>query len=86
MFLPFIALSLFFHLLRFPYLVLNHGGGAFLILFFLLIYLLSFPLLVAESVIEKKIKKNNLASFMNSKQNQGCKLLKAFVFYLYFCV
>lgn len=54
------ATGLLIHLLRFPHLVLENGGGAFLILFFVLLHFVSFPLLVAERCLDNKLQVMNL--------------------------
>lgn len=48
---------------RFPYLVGENGGGAFLVLFLICIFLLGVPLIMAESVIGRRLHQNNIDSF-----------------------
>ena len=61
----FFAFNLCFQLLRFPHLILENGGGAFLILFFLVLNLVAFPLLVAEKVLDSKLNRIDFRSLLN---------------------
>lgn len=67
-------------LLRFPYLVLENGGGAFLILFFLALNLVAFPLLITEKILDDKLQKIDLASLLSVKKKHQMILFdKAFL-------
>lgn len=66
--LPFLisvfAFTLVFHLIRFPHLILENGGGAFLILFFLVINLVGLPLLIAEKALDSKLSSISLMKWV----------------------
>ncbi len=66
--LPFLisvfAFTLIFHLIRFPHLILENGGGAFLILFFLVINLVGLPLLIAEKALDSKLSSMSLMKWV----------------------
>jgi neurotransmitter:Na+ symporter, NSS family len=59
--------SFLIQLIRSPYLILENGGGAFLILFFISLHLIFFPLLVAEKVLDQKLKNIDLTSLIYIK-------------------
>ncbi len=54
---------------RFPYIVGENGGGAFLLLYFLCILLLGLPIMLAEMAIGREAKRNVVGSYklLNSK-------------------
>lgn len=64
-----LAVNVTIQLLRFPYLILENGGGAFLLLFFLSLHGLSLPMLVVEKALDKKLKKLNLPNFSYLKSS-----------------
>ena len=51
---------------RFPRIVAKNGGGAFLVAWFVFLFLWSIPLLIAEFAIGKKTRKARLAHSQNS--------------------
>jgi neurotransmitter:Na+ symporter, NSS family len=70
------AVSLFFQLLRFPTLILENGGGAFLLLFFLLINLVGLPLLIAERAMDNKLTDLSLSQWLRLfPLNRGSQVL-----------
>lgn len=64
-----LSLSFLIHLYRFPHLILENGGGAFFILYFLALHWVAFPLLVAEQVLFQKLSRNSIheIAFLNRK-------------------
>ena len=50
-----IGASILFHFWRFPHLVTANGGGAFLILFVLSLFIIGLPLFIAEMALGKKV-------------------------------
>lgn len=63
-----IAISLFTHLLRFPHLILENGGGAFLILFFLALNVFALPLLLTERTLDKKMAEIDIRSLIRIRK------------------
>lgn len=72
--LSLLALTFCIHLFRFPHLILQNGGGAFLILFFLMLNALAFPLLIAEKVLDEKLKNIDLRSLISVKKSNSLKV------------
>ena len=73
-----------FHLLRFPHLILENGGGAFLILFFIILNLLALPLIIAEKILDNKLDKIDLKSLLNIKKTSRAFHLDKSFFFLWY--
>ncbi|MBI5274674.1 MAG: sodium-dependent transporter [Chlamydiales bacterium] len=56
---------------RFPYIVGENGGGAFLIIFLICLFLVSFPVLIAEVVIGRKAQSSPYGSFLLLSQSNN---------------
>ncbi len=63
-----LAISFSVHLLRFPHLVLENGGGAFFILYFICLNLVALPVLLAERVLNEKLHQQNFDQFIILKK------------------
>ncbi len=75
------AVGVCVHLLRFPHLILENGGGAFLILFFLCLNLVSFPVLIAERILDDKLNEIDLRSLIYIRKEAPVGLLdRGFIF------
>ncbi len=57
-----------FHLLRFPHLILENGGGAFLLIFLIVLNGALFPLLITERILDKKLEAIDLKSLIRIKK------------------
>ena len=66
-----LAINLSFHILRFPHLILENGGGAFLILFFIALNALALPLLITERVLDNKLEGIDLKSLISIHKWEG---------------
>ena len=55
-----LAVNFSIQILYFPNFILENGGGAFLILFFLCVHFIAFPLLIAERIFDKKLRGTRL--------------------------
>lgn len=55
---------------RFPYLVGENGGGAYLLVFFIAMLVLGVPMLVAEHLIGRRLHTNVIDSFSNKEINR----------------
>ena len=69
--LSLLAVNVSLHLLRFPHLILENGGGAFLILFFLVLNFLALPLLVTEKILDNKLREIDIRSLIHIKKPKG---------------
>ncbi len=70
------------HLLRFPHLLLEQGGGAFLILFFVVLNSFAFPMLIVERVLDRKLKDIDIGSLIYiSKSSRRSLIDRIFVFF-----
>ncbi len=58
------ATIVLFHLLRFPHLILENGGGAFMLLFLIVLNGAIFPLLITERILDNKLKSIDLRSLI----------------------
>ncbi len=76
--LTLLAFCLCLHLLRFPHLILENGGGAFLILFFLILNVFALPMLVVEKVIDNKLKQIDIRSLISIRKNSPLGLVDRF--------
>ncbi|MCJ8276945.1 MAG: hypothetical protein HRT44_05160 [Bdellovibrionales bacterium] len=79
-FMTMMAINLMAHLMRLPHLVMNHGGGAFLILFIILIHLVSLPVILSEIALGRSRLKTSLKDHLRVKKASGSqKSLRLFV-------
>ncbi len=78
------AFCLCVNLLRFPHLILEHGGGAFFILYLLVLNLFAFPMLVAENVIDTKMQRIDIRSLISIKKKGSLGLLDRFFVFSWF--
>ncbi|MCH8505881.1 MAG: sodium-dependent transporter, partial [Ectothiorhodospiraceae bacterium] len=69
----------FGNLWRFPALMAEHGGGAFLLLYLICLLLLGFPLLVAEILVGKGGRQNPVSAYADLAQLHGRTLQWAWV-------
>jgi NSS family neurotransmitter:Na+ symporter len=79
-----LAFSSVIHLLRFPYLILENGGGAYLILFFLTLNLVALPLLIAEKVLDNRFNQIDLPNLIRVRKGEGWPWLENFFAYSWF--
>ncbi len=78
-----LSLSFFVHLLRFPHLILENGGGAFFILYFICLHVVAFPVLLAERVLNTTFHQQNFDQFIIlKKQNTLLHLFNRSSYYL----
>lgn len=68
---------------RFPYIVVENGGGLFLFLYLFFCFILGFPLLVGELIIGEKIKSHLLVFYQNKRNLLLIVLLGLFVLSYY---
>lgn len=78
------AIILAVQLLRFPHLILEHGGGAFLILFFISLHLVALPLMITETVLDRKLKQYDLYSFISMNQPKKHSVLNRLLVFIWF--
>lgn len=81
-----LAISLSVQLLRFPHLILENGGGAFLILFFVTLNFLAFPMLIIEKIIDDKLHKIDIRSLIYIKKGSFISLFDRFFVSLWFAL
>ena len=60
---------------RFPYMVGEYGGAAFILVFILCSFLLSFPIFLSEAVIGRKTHANAIGAMKQLAPNGGWKVL-----------
>lgn len=78
------AVILTVQLLRFPHLILEQGGGAFLILFFITLHLVALPLMITETVMDRKLRQFDLYSFLSMNQNKRHSILNRTLVFTWF--
>ncbi len=78
------------NLVKFPYLAAKHGGGAFLLIYLLIVVLIGFPVMLAELTIGRKTNKNEIGAFrqLNKKFTWvgALGILTGFLINCYYCV
>jgi NSS family neurotransmitter:Na+ symporter len=62
------------NLWRFPYVVANNGGGAFVLLYILMTFLIASPLLIGELILGKSSRKSILAATFTLEKSKKYKL------------
>ena len=55
---------------RFPYIVGQHGGGAFILLYIFFLIIIGFPILISEIVIGRTVKSSPYGSFRTLGRNK----------------
>lgn len=60
---------------RFPYLVGENGGGAYVFLFVIAMIVIGIPMILVESVIGRRMHKNSIDSFTGEKSSPKWKIL-----------
>ena len=55
---------------RFPYLVGENGGGAYLLVFFIAMIILGVPMLIAEHIIGRRLQTNVIDAFTSRDPNK----------------
>jgi NSS family neurotransmitter:Na+ symporter len=63
------------NLWRFPYVVLENGGGAFVFLFFIMLFVIGLPLMVAELTVGKTARNSSLRAFRSVKDSTLARIL-----------
>ncbi|OOF69249.1 sodium-dependent transporter [Rodentibacter caecimuris] len=56
---------------RFPYLVGEHGGGAYVLLFCIAMLLIGIPMILVENVIGRRLRVNSIDAFGDKLQDKG---------------
>lgn len=79
-----LAINLSFHLLRFPHLILENGGGAFLILFFIVLNLLALPLIICERILDTKLGQIDLNSLLKITKSGKKRSFESILFFLWY--
>lgn len=74
-----LAINLSFHFLRFPHLIIENGGGAFLILFFIVLNALALPLMISERVLDDKLAEIDLKSLISIHKFEGSRRVDQFL-------
>jgi NSS family neurotransmitter:Na+ symporter len=53
---------------KFPYIALENGGGAFVIIYLVAILMVGFPIIIAEMALGRHGKLNTFGTFKNSQE------------------